>query len=105
MAQENLNGIKLPPMRVGVPRETWPGEHRVALIPSAAAARKKAGLEVVVDTDAGPAAGFPTSAYESAGASIASRRDVFATSDIVLQVRSTPAAPAVRKTGQTSLGL
>ena len=36
-------------MKVGVPRETWPGEHRVSLIPSAAAALKKAGLDVVVE--------------------------------------------------------
>jgi NAD(P) transhydrogenase subunit alpha len=53
-------------MKVGVPRETWPGESRVALIPSAAAALKKSGLEVVVEQDAGLAAGFPSSAYEQA---------------------------------------
>ena len=45
-------------MKVGVPRETWPGEHRVALIPSAAAALKKSGLDVVVEQDAGARRGI-----------------------------------------------
>ena len=78
-------------MKVGVPRETWPGEHHVALIPSAAAALKKAGLDVVVEQDAGAAAGFTSAAYEQAGATVASRETVFSTADIILQVRSVPA--------------
>ena len=77
-------------MKVGVPRETWPGEHRVALIPSAAAALKKTGLDVVVEQDAGLAAGFPSAAYEQGGATVASRDRVFSTADIILQVRSVP---------------
>ncbi len=91
-------------MKVGVPRETWPGERRVALIPAAAAALKKAGLEVVVEADAGAEAGFPTSAYEAAGAVIAPRRDVFATADILLQVRSTPPEIAGLRRGQAVIG-
>ena len=65
-------------MKVGVPRETWPGERRVALIPASATALKKAGLEVIVEQDAGAEAGFPSSAYEAAGASVVPRRDVLA---------------------------
>jgi len=91
-------------MKVGVPRETWPGERRVALIPSAAAALKKSGLDVVVEEDAGTEAGFPSSAYEAAGASVAARRDVFATADIVLQVRSTPPDTASIRRGQAIIG-
>ena len=91
-------------MKVGVPRETWPGEHRVALIPSAAAALKKSGLDVVVEQDAGLAAGFPSSAYEQAGAAVATREAVFATADIILQVRSVPPETARLRTGQVVIG-
>jgi len=90
-------------MIVGVARETWPGERRVALIPQAAAALEKAGLEVVVEQDAGAEAGFTSSAYEAAGAAIAPRSNVFATADILLQVRSTPPEASLRR-GQTVIG-
>jgi NAD(P) transhydrogenase subunit alpha len=91
-------------MRVGVPRETWPGERRVALIPAGAATLKKAGLEVVVEQDAGTEAGFPSNAYEAAGATIASRRDVFGSADIILQVRSVPPDISHLRRGQTVIG-
>jgi NAD(P) transhydrogenase subunit alpha len=76
----------------------------VALIPAAAAALKKSGLDVVVEQDAGQEAGFPSAAYESAGASIAPRRDVFAGADILLQVRSTPPETTSLRRGQTTIG-
>ena len=91
-------------MKVGVPRETWPGEHRVALIPSAAAALKKTGLDVVVEQDAGAAAGFTSAAYEAAGASVASRDAVFSTADILLQVRSVPPDTDRLRRGQIVIG-
>jgi len=91
-------------VKVGVPRETWPGENRVALIPAAAAALKKAGLDVVVERDAGVAAGFPSSAYETAGVSLAPRDAVFSSADILLQVRSTPADAGRLRRGQTVIG-
>jgi H+-translocating NAD(P) transhydrogenase subunit alpha len=91
-------------MRVGVPRETFPGEHRVALIPSAVAALKKAGLDVVVEQDAGAAAGFPSAAYETAGATVASRDIVFSTADILLQVRSVPPEASRLRRGQAVIG-
>src|SRR6187431_1333369 len=91
-------------MRVGVPRETWPGETRVSLIPSAVAPLKKAGLDVVIEQDAGTAAGFPSTAYEQAGASVASRDEVFATSDILLQVRSIPSEGGRLRRGQVVIG-
>jgi NAD(P) transhydrogenase subunit alpha len=75
-------------MRIGVPTEQFPGEHRVALVPGSIAALKKAGLEVAIERGAGDRAGFPDSAYQDKGAQIAaSRADVFA-ADIVLQVRA-----------------
>ena len=91
-------------MIVGVPRETWPGEYRVALIPSAAAALKKAGLDVVVEQDAGAAAGFPASAYTAAGATVSPRDAVFATADILLQVRAVPAEAGRLRRGQAVIG-
>jgi NAD(P) transhydrogenase subunit alpha len=90
-------------MKVGVPRETWPGEHRVALIPSAAAVLKKSGLDVVVEADAGSAAGFPSSAYEQAGVTVAPRDAVFA-ADIILQVRSAPPDVSRLRRGQVVIG-
>ncbi len=91
-------------MKVGVPREMWPGEHRVALTPSAAAGLKKSGLEVVVEQDAGLAAGFTAAAYEQAGATVASRDSVFSTADILLQVRSVPSEPSRLRRGQVVIG-
>ena len=90
-------------MRVGVPTETFPGETRVALIPSAAAALKKTGLDVIVERGAGVAAGFPDEAFESQGALLGSRGDVLQSSDILLQVRALPAAGALR-TGPVVIG-
>ena len=90
-------------MRVGVPKETAPRETRVALIPAGAAALKKAGLEVAVETGAGDAAGFTDAAYRNEGASLVSREDVFRTSEILVQVRATPVAGPLRA-GQVAIG-
>jgi H+-translocating NAD(P) transhydrogenase subunit alpha len=57
-------------MRVGVARETAPGERRVALVPETAGKLTAAGFDVAVEHGAGDAASFPDSAYEDAGASI-----------------------------------
>src|SRR6195256_2144315 len=59
-------------MRVGVARETAPGERRVALVPESAAKLIAAGFEVVVEPGAGEAASFPDEAYRDAGASLGS---------------------------------
>jgi H+-translocating NAD(P) transhydrogenase subunit alpha len=55
------------PMRVGVVRETAPGERRVALVPETAGRLAAAGFDVVVEPGAGDAASFPDSAYAEAG--------------------------------------
>jgi H+-translocating NAD(P) transhydrogenase subunit alpha len=57
-------------MRVGVARETAPGERRVALVPETAGKLAAAGFDVVVEAGAGAAASFPDSAYDEAGAAI-----------------------------------
>ena len=56
-------------MRIGVPKETLPGEARVAVVPAAVAPLIKAGLQVAVEQSAGVAAGFPDDAYRAQGAS------------------------------------
>jgi NAD(P) transhydrogenase subunit alpha len=72
---------------VGVPRETFPGETRVALVPAVLPQLSKAGMDVVVEGHAGETAGFPDEAYVAHGGRIGSREDVFA-ADVVVQVRT-----------------
>ena len=71
-------------MRVGVPRETRPGERRVALVPDAVGRVVAEGLEVAVETGAGAHAFASDEAYRDAGATIVD--DVLADSDVVLTV-------------------
>jgi H+-translocating NAD(P) transhydrogenase subunit alpha len=89
-------------MRVGIPKETAPGETRVAVIPSGAAALAKAGLTVLVETGAGVPAGFTDAAYTAQGASIVSRPEALQ-AEIVLQIRSIPPGNGLRS-GQTVIG-
>ena len=74
-------------MIVGVPREAFPGERRVALVPSVIPMLLKAGLEVVVQAGAGASAGYPDAAYVEKGAKMLQERaEVFHTADVVVQV-------------------
>ncbi len=74
-------------MIIGVPRESFPGERRVALVPAAIPNLTKTGLEVVVETGAGAAAGYPDADYAAKGAKIAAdRAEVFRAADIVVQI-------------------
>src|ERR1700752_1380750 len=81
-------------MIVGVPRETFPGERRVALVPSIVPSLAKAKLDVLVESDAGLSSGATDAEYREKGAQIAwSRADLFARADIVAQVRTLGANP------------
>jgi NAD(P) transhydrogenase subunit alpha len=91
-------------MTVGVARESWPGEARVSLVPSAVTTLKKAGLDVVIERGAGAASGFTDDAYAAQGARLADRQEVFASADIVLQVRTSPADAASFRPGQVVIG-
>jgi H+-translocating NAD(P) transhydrogenase subunit alpha len=74
-------------MIVGVPRESFPGERRVALVPSAIPALTKAGLEVAVEQGAGMEAGYPDAEYVAKGAKMLPTREaVFESADIIVQV-------------------
>jgi NAD(P) transhydrogenase subunit alpha len=70
-------------MRVGIARETAPGERRVALVPETAGKLAAAGFEVVVEAGAGDEASFLDAAYTEAGASLG---DAWA-ADILAKVR------------------
>jgi H+-translocating NAD(P) transhydrogenase subunit alpha len=72
---------------VGVPKESFPGERRVALVPAVIPNLVKIGLEVVVEAGAGVEAGYPDAQYAEKGAKILpDRKSVFGTADIVTQV-------------------
>jgi len=75
-------------MIVGIPKETVPGETRVAATPAAAAALIKNKLQVLIESGAGVAAGFPDEAYSARGAKLTDRHEVLASADILLQVRT-----------------
>lgn len=81
-------------MIVGVLQETYPDEHRVALVPSVLPSLKKGGMDVIVESKAGEQAGYPDAAYTEKGATIASSRaQVFEKADCVVQVRLLGANP------------
>jgi len=80
-------------MKIGVPKEVFPDERRVALIPSLIPPLTKAGHEVQIEAGAGFAAGFPDDGYRAKGATVIDSRDeLFAKSELILQVRSGGAA-------------
>ena len=100
------------PISVGVPRETFPGERRVAMIPRSCDALQKAGISVVIEQSAGAEAGFPDEQYTARGARVASRREVFQEAEIIVQVRTLGANPGAGRDdlplfrpGQTLIGL
>ena len=78
---------------LGVPRETYPGERRVAIVPRTCDALGKLDIKIIIERTAGEAAGFPDAQYEARGATVASREQVFASADVVAQVRTPGANP------------
>ena len=82
-------------MKIGVPRETIPGEKRVAVTPEVASKLAKGGFEVTVETGAGQAAGFSDNEYKSAGAAVApTAAAALGDADAVLKVRRPVLDPA-----------
>ena len=81
-------------MIIGVPKETFPGEKRVALIPAIIPSLQKGGMEVHLESGAGVESGYPDAAYsEKGGTVVASRRELFERARIVVQVRTLGANP------------
>ncbi|PRW58793.1 NAD(P) mitochondrial isoform A [Chlorella sorokiniana] len=82
-------------LTIGVPKETFPGEQRVALTPAGAAALLKAGFQaVVVERGAGAAAEFADGDYVAVGASLGSAAEAFS-QDVVLKIRQPDMASEV----------
>jgi len=79
---------------VGIPKETFPGETRVAVIPAVVPILKKAGLDVLIESSAGVSAGFTDSQYQEKSAEISDNREkIFERSQIILSVRFAGANP------------
>ena len=75
-------------MKIGIPREIFDGERRVATTPDVAEQLRKLGFDVIVEANAGAAASFPDIAYENAGALILKdTRALWSAADIILKVR------------------
>lgn len=99
-------------MIVGIPKEIFPEERRVALIPASVPALAKAGCTVMVQSGAGYLSGYTDEAYKEKGASIAATREaVFAEADVVFQLLGVGANPVTGasdlkrfRKGQAALG-
>jgi NAD(P) transhydrogenase subunit alpha len=90
-------------MIVGAPKEMYPKERRVGLVPAVIPNLKKAGLDVVVEAGAGTQAGFPDAEYVEKGARVIESRDeLFKTADIIVQFLCYGAND---KTGRADLAL
>ena len=107
-------------MKVGVAKETAPGERRVALVPEALGKLKAAGLDILVERGAGAGSSIPDAAYEAAGATIVSTDELYRDADAILRVakpseaggrqaaqgpgRARPAGPADRSEDREGAG-
>ncbi len=81
-------------MKVGIPKEIYPHERRVAAVPETVHKIRKLGYEVVVEAGAGDASAFADAVYIEAGATIApNAKALYAEADVVLKVRQ-PVATA-----------
>jgi NAD(P) transhydrogenase subunit alpha len=92
-------------MRLAVPKETAPGERRVALVPETVSRLSAAGFQVSVARDAGAAAGFPDADYAEAGAQVVDAGAVLANAEAVACVsRPAPEALAALSPGAILIG-
>ena len=92
-------------MKVGVAKETAPGERRVALVPEVLGKLKAAGLDVLVEAGAGAGSAIPDPAYAEAGATIVSTVELYAQSDIILRVaKPSESEIKVMRSGQAVVG-
>lgn len=94
-------------MKIGIPKETAPGERRVALIPETVKKLAAKKIETVVETGAGMASSFSDAEYQAAGAQIASSlEDLVAKSDGIIKiVRPSDAELAALKEGTALVSL
>ena len=87
-------------MKVGVAKETAPGERRVALVPEALGKLQAAGCEILVEAGAGAGSAIPDSAYAEAAATVVSTDKLYEQADVVLRV----ARPSLEEVGKLRQG-
>jgi NAD(P) transhydrogenase subunit alpha len=93
-------------MKIGVARETAPGERRVALVPDSLAKLTAAGIEILVEAGAGMGALIPDSAYAEAGAMVVPTDRLYADADAIVRVQKPSETEAKRlRSGQAVVGL
>ncbi|HSP66087.1 MAG TPA: NAD(P) transhydrogenase subunit alpha [Bryobacteraceae bacterium] len=88
---------------VGVLKETFPGERCVAIVPRSVEVLKKSEIAVMLEPSAGAEAGYTDDQYIAKGASIASREQILAQADILIQFRSLGANPEAGRADLPSL--
>ncbi len=90
-------------MKIGAPREIFPGENRVAMTPDSALQLQKLGHSCLIEAGAGAAAGFEDSAYAAAGVEVVEGAEaLFAAADVVVKVREATREELARlREGQT----
>ena len=85
-------------MKVGIPKEIYPGECRVAATPDTAKTLQKLGFEVLIETGAGEAANFPDDAYRQVGCQvIPETTTLWEAADVILKVRSPQTHPELNR--------
>jgi H+-translocating NAD(P) transhydrogenase subunit alpha len=89
-------------MRIGVPKETAAGEHRVALVPEVVSKLKAKGLDVVVQSGAGTDALLPDGDFAAAGAQVTQDASEVWSCDVVVTI-APPDAEAIRGLGSGSI--
>jgi NAD(P) transhydrogenase subunit alpha len=77
-----------PRLKIGIPKELFSGERRVAATPATCAKIAKLGVDVIVEAGAGEAASFLDSAYAETGAKVVDAAKLYAEADLVLKVRA-----------------
>jgi NAD(P) transhydrogenase subunit alpha len=84
-------------MRIAVPRETDPGERRVALVPESCRKLIASGYEISIETGAGDEAGYPDAEYRQAGVAVGTDpASLLAAADLILKVTAPAAGPSAR---------
>jgi len=92
-------------MKVGVARETAPGERRVALVPEALGRLVSAGHEILVEAGAGAGCFLPDQAYAEAGATVLPTDELYAQAEVILRVQRPSAEEVARlRSGQILIG-
>ena len=94
------------PQVIGVPKEIFPGEKRVATVPEVVTKLRKLGFSVIVQSGAGDAANFDDEAYRASGAEVVpNAAELWAGADIVFKVRPPSAAEVgMLREGGTLIG-